>query len=122
MLQLSLNNVGEPLCFQDHGRSFFGRDRRRRGRSRSFLSGSFRFTQGAEMFPNLVGNYFVQRTGMRLPLNPEYGKILQDEVALDLQFTRQNVDSYIAHSFFSIRSLAGFPSAHEQAEICGLTD
>jgi hypothetical protein len=54
------------------------------------------------MFPNLVGKLVVKRTGMRLLLHPEYGKIIQDEVTLDLQFTRQNVDSYVAHSVFLI--------------------
>jgi hypothetical protein len=106
MLQLSLDNVGELLCFRDCGRRFFAHDRRRQGRSRSDLSSFSRFTQGAEMFPNLVGQFVVQRAGMRLPFNPEDGKILQDEVALDLQFTRQNVDSYVAHSVFLILSLA----------------
>jgi hypothetical protein len=61
------------------------------------------------MFPNFVGKLVVQRAGMRLLFNPEYGKILDDEVTLDLQFTRQNVDSYIAHSVFLI-TLPCFPS------------
>jgi hypothetical protein len=61
------------------------------------------------MFPNLVGKFVVQRAGMRLFLNSEYGKILEDEMTLDLQFTRQNVDSYIAHSVFLI-TLPCFPS------------
>jgi hypothetical protein len=60
------------------------------------------------MFPNLVGNLVVKRTGMRLLLHPEHGKIIQDEVALDLEFTRQNVDSYVAHSVFLI-TLPCFP-------------
>jgi hypothetical protein len=102
MLQLSLDDVGEPFRFCDRHWRLFGRHRSWRGRSRSDLSGYFRFTRGAEMFPNLVGKLVVQRTGMRLLLNPEYGKILQDEVTLDLQFTRQNVDSYIAHSVLLI--------------------
>jgi hypothetical protein len=102
MLQLGLDNVGEPLCFCHRRRRFFAHDRSGRGRSRSFLSGFFRLTQSAEMFANLVSQFVVQRTGMRLLLNPEYGKILQDEVTLDLQFTRQNVDSYVAHSVFLI--------------------
>jgi hypothetical protein len=70
MLQLSLDDVGEPLRFCDRRRRFFARDRSRRGRSRSDLSGFSRFTQGAEIFPNLVGNFVVQRAGMRLPLDP----------------------------------------------------
>jgi hypothetical protein len=70
MLQLSLDNVGELPCFRDRRRRFFARDRSGRGRSRSFLSGFSHFTQGAEMFPNLVGKLVVKRTGMRLLLNP----------------------------------------------------
>jgi hypothetical protein len=88
MLQLSLDDVGEPRRFCDRHRMFFARDRSRRGRRRRDLSGFSRFAQGAEMLPYLVGKFVVQRTGMRLLLNPEYGKILQDEVTLDLQFTR----------------------------------
>jgi hypothetical protein len=64
-----------------------------------------------EMFPNLVGELVVKRTGMRLSLNPEYGKIIQDEVTLDLQFTRQNVDSYVAHSVFLITLPCSPPTA-----------
>jgi hypothetical protein len=100
MLQLSLDDVGELLRFCDRRRGFFARDRSQRGRSRSFLSGFSPFTQSAKMFPNPVGQLAVKRTGMRLPLNPDLGKILQDEVTLDLQFTRQNVNSYVAHSVF----------------------
>jgi hypothetical protein len=70
MLQLSLDDVGEPRRFYDRRRMFFARDRSRRGRSRRDLSGFSRFAQGAEMLPNLVGNFVVQRTGMRLLLNP----------------------------------------------------
>jgi hypothetical protein len=105
MLQLSLDNVGELFCFRDRWRRFLDGDRSRGGRSRSFRSGFSRFTQGAEMRPNLVGHFVVKRTGMGLLLKPEYAKILQDEVTLDLQFTRQNVDSYVAHSVFLILSL-----------------
>jgi hypothetical protein len=70
MLQLSLDDVGEPLRFCDRRRRFFARDRSRRGRSRSDLRGFSCFTRGAEMLPNLVGKFVVQRTGMRLLLNP----------------------------------------------------
>jgi hypothetical protein len=66
------------------------------------------------MFPNLVGNLVVKRTGMRLLLHPEYGKIIQDEVTLDLEFTRQNVDSYVAHSVFLI-TLPCFPLVDRRA-------
>jgi hypothetical protein len=109
MLQLSLDDVGEPLRFCNRRRRFFTHGRSRRGRSRSDLCGYSRFTDGAEMFPNLVGKFVVQRTGMRLLLNPEYGKIFQDKVTLDLQFTRQNVDSYIAHSVFLITLPCSLP-------------
>jgi hypothetical protein len=104
MLQFSFDDVGELLRFYDHRCRFFARHRRRRRRRwrRCDLSGFSCFTQGAEMFPNLVGNVVVERTGMRFSLNPECRKILQDEVALDLQFTCQNVDSYVAHSVFLI--------------------
>jgi hypothetical protein len=70
MLQLSLDNVGELLRLCDRHRRFFARDRNRRGRSRNFLSGFSRFTQGAEMCSNLIGNFVVKCTGMRLLLNP----------------------------------------------------
>jgi hypothetical protein len=70
MLQLSLDDVGEPLRFCGRRRKLFARDRSQRGRSRSDPSGFSRFTRGAEMFPNLVGQFVVQRTGMRLLLNP----------------------------------------------------
>jgi hypothetical protein len=70
VLQLSLDDVGEPLRFRDRRRRFFAHDRSRRARGGSDLSGYFRFAQGAEMFPNLIGKFVVQRTGMRLPLNP----------------------------------------------------
>jgi hypothetical protein len=108
MLQLSLDNVGELPGFHGRRRRLFAHDRSRRGRSGSFLSSLSRFTQDMEMFPNLVGKLVVKRTGMGLPLNPEYGKIIQDEVTLDLQLTRQNVDSYVAHSVFLI-ALPCFP-------------
>jgi len=101
-VQLGLDNVGELLRFCDRCRRFFTRDRSRRMRSGSFFRGFSRFAQGAEMFSNLVGNCVVKRAGMRLLLDPEYGQILQDEMTLDLQFTRQNVDSYVAHSVFLI--------------------
>jgi hypothetical protein len=109
MLQLSLDNVGELPGFHDRRRRLFAHHRSRRGRrSGSFLSSLSPFTQGTEMPPNLVGELVVKRTGMRLLLNPERVKILQDEVTLDLQFTRQNVDSYVAHSVFLI-TLPCFP-------------
>jgi len=109
MLQLSLDNVGELPGFHDrHGR-LFAHDRSRRGRSGSFLSSRSPFTQATEMVPNLVGKLVIKRTGMRLLLNPEFAKIIQDEVALDLQLTRQNVDSYVAHSVFLI-TLPCFPA------------
>jgi hypothetical protein len=60
------------------------------------------------MFANLVGDFVVKRTGMRLLLNPEYRKVLQDEVTLDFQLARQNVDSYVAHSVLLI-TLPRFP-------------
>jgi hypothetical protein len=114
MLQLSLDNVGELPRFCDRRRRLSARDRNRRGRSRSYLSGFTRSTQCAEMFPDLVGQLVVQRTGMRLLLNPEYSKILDDEVTLDLQFTRQNVDSYVTHSLFLI-TLPCFPPISSRA-------
>jgi hypothetical protein len=40
------------------------------------------------MFSNLIGKVVVKRTGMRLLLHPQFGKILEDEVTLDLQLTR----------------------------------
>jgi hypothetical protein len=72
MLQLSFDDVGEPLRFCDHRRRFSAhhRTRRRRRRRRRNLSSFSRFTQGAEMFPNLVGKVVFERTGMRLFLNP----------------------------------------------------
>jgi hypothetical protein len=76
MLQLSLDNVGELLQFCDRCRRFFAGDRGRRRRNRSYLGGFFPSTQSAEMFPNLVGEFVVKRTGVRLLLNPQYGKIL----------------------------------------------
>jgi hypothetical protein len=121
MLQLSLDNVGELLCFHDRRRRFFADDRSRGRRSRSFHSGFSRLTQGAKMFPNLIGQFVVERAGMGFLLNPEYGEVLEDEVTLHLQFARQNVDSYVAHSLFLILSLASRPSLDRQAEICGLT-
>jgi hypothetical protein len=108
MLQLSLDNVGELPGFHDRCRRLLAHDRSQRGRSGSFLSSLSPFTQGTEMPPNLVGKLVVKRTGMRLLPNPECVKILQDEVTLDLQFTRQNVDSYVAHSVFLI-TLPCFP-------------
>ena len=54
------------------------------------------------MFPNLIRKFVVERTGMRLLLDPEFSEILQDEMALDFQFTRQEVDSYVAHALFLI--------------------
>jgi hypothetical protein len=70
MLQLSLDNVGELPGFNDRRRRLFAHDRSRRGRSGSFLSSLSRFTQGTEMFPNLISKFVVERTGMRLLLNP----------------------------------------------------
>jgi hypothetical protein len=102
MLQLSLDNVGELPGFHDLRRRLFAHHRGRRRQSRRFLSSLSTFTQDSEMLPNLVGKLVVKRTGMRLPLNPEYGKIIQDEVTLHLQFTCQDVDSYVAHAVFLI--------------------
>jgi hypothetical protein len=76
MLQLSLDNVGELLRFCDRWRRFFARYQGRRRRNRSYLGGFFRSTQSAEMFPNLVSEFVVKRTGVRLLLNPQFGKIL----------------------------------------------
>jgi len=72
MLQLSLDDVGETLRFCHCRRRFFARHgRRSRWRwRRCDLSGFSRHTQGAEMLPNLVGKVVVERTGMRLFLNP----------------------------------------------------
>jgi hypothetical protein len=71
MLQLSLDNVGELPGFHDRrGRRLFAHDRSRRGRSGSFLSSLSPFTQDTEMFPNLISKFVVERTGMRLLLNP----------------------------------------------------
>jgi hypothetical protein len=70
MLQLSLDNVGELPRFHHRGSRLFAHHRSRRGRSGSFLGDLFRFTQGAEMLPNLIRKFVVERTGMRLLLNP----------------------------------------------------
>jgi hypothetical protein len=108
IVQLGLNNVGELLRFRDHRGRFFNRDWNRPRRSRSFRGNFSRFTRGAEMSSNLVGDFVVKRTGMRLFLDPEDVKIFEDEVTFNLQFTRQNVDSYVAHSVFLI-TLPCFP-------------
>jgi hypothetical protein len=87
MLQLSFDNVREFLGFHDRRMRLFAHHRSRR-RSGSNLDNLFRFTQGTETLPNLIRKFVVERTGMRLPLNPQLSKILQDEVALDFQFPR----------------------------------
>jgi hypothetical protein len=123
MLQLGLDNVGELLRFCNRRRRLFGHNwsGRSRKRGRSLLSSFARLTQSAKMFPNLVGQFIVERAGMRLFLNPEYGEVLQDELTLHLQFTRQYVDSYITHSAFSVTPPRFPPSTNGQAEICGPT-
>jgi hypothetical protein len=69
-VQLSLDDVGKLLRFCHGGMRLFARDRDRSRRSRDLLCGFSTFTLSAKMFPNLVGNFVVKRTGMRLLLNP----------------------------------------------------
>jgi hypothetical protein len=69
MLQLSLDNVGEFPGFHDRRRSLFAHHGSR-PRSGSSLGNLFRFTQGTEMLSNLIRKFVVERTGMRLLLNP----------------------------------------------------
>jgi hypothetical protein len=107
-VQLGLDDVRELLRFRDRRRRFFACNGGGRRERRSFLWSFSRFTQGAEMFPNLVGKFVVKRAGMRLFPHPKFGKKLQDKVTLDLQFTRQDVDSYVAHSVF-LFTLPCFP-------------
>ena len=102
MVQLGLDNVRELPGFRDWRGRLFAHHRGRRGRSWCFLSSQSTFIQDTEMLPNLVGKLVVERTRMGLPLNPDYGKIIQDEVTLDLQLTCQNVDPYVAHTFYLI--------------------
>jgi hypothetical protein len=79
------------------------------------------------MRPNLVGDVVVEGTGMRLLLNPQYAKILENQVTLDLQFARQNVDSYVTHSVFLKLSLVSRRSPQHRLppsaarNLCGLT-
>jgi hypothetical protein len=108
-VQLGLNDVGKLLRFGDRRRRFLTCNGG--GRRRSLLRSFSPFTQSAEMFPNLIGEFVVKRAGMRLLPYPKFGKILQDKVTLDLQFTRQDVDSYVAHSVFFI-TLPCFPSVN----------
>jgi hypothetical protein len=109
IVQLRLDDVGELLRWFCHGdMRLFARDRDRRRRSRDWLCGFSRSIYGSEMFPDLIGDIVVKRTGMGLLLNPQYVKVLQDEMTLDLQFTRQNIDSYFTHSVFLI-TLPTFP-------------
>jgi hypothetical protein len=110
-VQLGLNDVRELLRFRDRRWRFFARNGGGRRQRRSFLRSFSRFTQGAEMFPHLIGKFVVKRAGMRLFPHPKLGKILQDKVTFDLQFTRQDVDSYVAHSVFLI-TLPCFPSVN----------
>jgi hypothetical protein len=70
MLQLSLDDVRELLRLCHRRRRLFDRHGRRRGWSGRDLHGFSCVIQDAEMFPNLVGNFVLERTGMRLLLNP----------------------------------------------------
>jgi hypothetical protein len=98
MLQLSLDDFRQllQLC---HGRGMlFGLDRTFRRWNGSLLGRFAGLTGGAKMFPDPIGKFVVKGAGMRFSLDPDFSKILQDNLALDFQLARQNIDSYIAHT------------------------
>jgi len=50
------------------------------------------------MLPDLVRQFIVERTGMRLfVLNSQFGQILEDGVTLDLELPSQLIDSNLRH-------------------------
>jgi hypothetical protein len=69
-LQLSLDNVWEFPGFHDRRRRLFAHHGSWWRRGGSFFSHLSCLTQGAEMLPNLIRKFVVERTGMRLLLNP----------------------------------------------------
>jgi hypothetical protein len=69
-LQLGLDNVREFPGFQDRYRRLFAHHRSRWRWSGSRLSNLSCLAQGAEMFPNFISKFVVERTGMRLLLYP----------------------------------------------------
>jgi hypothetical protein len=99
----------------------FGRFlRRRRGRSpcrkrrngTRLLRWGFLPAQSLEMFPHFVGNVVFKGTRMRrLAGESNLRQILDDRLALDLEFARQIVNANLTHRCCLVSQFRGLPVA-----------
>lgn len=76
IVQLSLDDIRQPLRLENHMRRFFHRHRCRRRCYRRRLEGCVPIARSTEMLANFVGDLIVKRTGVRFLLKPEYRQVL----------------------------------------------